>query len=88
MIRNSEAGVENCVICTINPGKHPGKLCCKREGRRIIFETSRQQTDKEPVNVREEIYPSEECVDITFRALETVLEKGAGKSNRLFLLSF
>ena len=56
----------------------------------MIFETYRRQSDKEPIRASEETYPSEECVEVTFRVLKANLEKAAGKSNRSFssFLSF
>ncbi|KAF8137687.1 kinase-like domain-containing protein [Boletus edulis] len=83
----NDGGTENCIVCIINPGKQSGKLCCKREGRRIVFESFRQQNDQEPINAREEIYPSEEYAEAAFSFLNTALGKVAGKGIKLFTRS-
>ena len=82
------AGTQNCIACITNPGRQPGRLYCKLEGCRIIFETFRYQSDAGPISVREETYPSEEYAEVTFYVLNMALGKVAAKSNKSFLLSF
>ncbi|KAG6377325.1 hypothetical protein JVT61DRAFT_15115 [Boletus reticuloceps] len=38
-IMASHTGSENYIICITNPGKHPGRFCCKLEGRKVVFDT-------------------------------------------------
>ncbi|KAF8122164.1 kinase-like domain-containing protein [Boletus edulis] len=76
-IMASHTGSKNYIICITNPGKRPGRFCCKLEGRKVTFDT--YQSDKGLIRVMEETYPSEEYAGIMFHVVKTVLEKAAAK---------
>ncbi|KAF8137649.1 hypothetical protein EV363DRAFT_1156731, partial [Boletus edulis] len=76
-IMASHTGSKDYIICITNPGKRPGRFCCKLEGRKVIFDT--YQSDKGLIRVMEETYPSEEYAGIMFHVVKTVLEKAAAK---------